>query len=102
MTAVTYSRNSPYYTTPQVSKHVDYLDFWSGITVPPQTTDTIMILESKYHNRPDLLAYDLYGSPRLWWIFSLRNPDVIKDPIWDFNTGITIYTPSKESLKRYT
>lgn len=101
MTKVTYSKNSPYYGTEQTVKYLDYLDYWAGITIPPNSNDVLLILDSKHSKRPDLLSYDLYGTAQLWWVFMVRNPDVIKDPIYDFVTGITIYAPSKDNLKRF-
>lgn len=102
MTKVTYIKSSPYQSTPQVNRYLDYLDFWSGVTILPSNDDTLLTLESKYNKRPDLLSFDLYQTPQLWWTFMIRNPDVIRDPINDFLTGIMIYTPSKEQIKRYT
>ena len=48
--------------------------------------------------RPDLLAYDRYGSSRYWWLFAMRNKDIIIDPIQDFKTGITIRIPKLENV----
>jgi hypothetical protein len=101
MTTVTYNKNSPYYGTDQVMKYIDYLGFWKGIAVLPNSNDMLMILDSKYNKRPDLLSFDLYGTAQLWWVFMIRNPDVIRDPIYDFITGINLYTPSRDSLKRF-
>ena len=52
---------------------------------------------NRYHRRPDLLAYDLYGSSRHWWIFAHYNRDILKDPINDYVSGITITIPKKQS-----
>jgi hypothetical protein len=52
-----------------------------------------------YSQRPDLLAYDLYGSAKLWWVFSVRNPDVIKDPIYDFVEGAIIRIPRQDDIE---
>ena len=101
MTKATYLKSSPYYKTEQVNQYLDYLGFWSGISIPVSTDDTLMTLESKYTKRPDLLAFDMYQTPQLWWTFIVRNPDVIRDPINDFLPGITIYVPSKELMQRY-
>lgn len=102
MTSVTYLPSSLYYATPQVNVNgVSYLDFWTAQIIPASSNDTLMILDNKYQYRADLLSYDLYGTPQLWWVFMLRNPDVIKDPIWDFVTGITIYAPAKAILSGY-
>jgi hypothetical protein len=45
-----------------------------------------------------LLAYDLYGSTKLWWVFAQRNMNVIKDPVYDMVTGTKIYLPQGSKL----
>lgn len=101
MTKVIYNKNSVYFDTQQISKYVDYLDYWNGYFVNPTTDDTLVVLDSKYNKRPDLLSFNTYNTPQLWWVFMLRNPDVIKDPINDFVTGINIYIPSTDSVRRF-
>jgi len=97
-----YLPSSPYYNTPQVNvDNLPYLDFWSQVFVRPNNSDTLMTLDPMYQYRADLLSYSLYGTPQLWWVFMLRNPNIIKDPIWDFVTGITIYVPTRTSLSGY-
>ena len=102
MTVTKYLPSSPYFNTAQtVVSGVPYLDFWNEIILLPSTTDTLISLEPKYQYRADLLSNDIYGTPQLWWVFMLRNPDVIKDPIWDFITGINIYTPAKTNMNGF-
>lgn len=101
MSAINYNKNSPYYKTPQISKYVDYLDFWTARIIPPNLDDTLITLDPKYDKRPDLLAYDLYNNPQLWWVFAARNPDVIKDPIYDFKANTTLYAPTSNNLGNY-
>ena len=60
--------------------------------------DQVYTIERTYAYRPDLLAYDLYGSPRLWWVFAQRNPDEIEDPIYDFKPGVTIKLPKPGNI----
>ena len=98
MSQVTYNRNSFYNNTTQVTNYVGYLDFWNGKYILPKGTDTLIIVDDMYTHRPDLLSYDLYGSTQLLWVFMLRSPNIIKDPIWDFVGGIQIYVPSKDTL----
>tara|TARA_B100000035_G_scaffold47562_1_gene36241 strand:- start:174 stop:476 length:303 start_codon:yes stop_codon:yes gene_type:complete len=54
----------------------------------------IVTLESKYHKRPDVLAHDLYGNSRLWWVFAHLNPDSLKNPIKDFQQGMKLRVPT--------
>jgi|SRR5210317_1275296 len=92
-----YSKSSPYAET----KVVDdvYLDVLNIRPVPALSSDVLYEIESQYHHRPDLLAYDLYDDPKLWWVFAHRNMDVIVDPIYDFESGVSIYIPTGPALK---
>jgi hypothetical protein len=69
--------------------------------VPAEADDVRYVIENQYRNRPDLLAYDLYGNAKLWWVFVQRNMSVIKDPIYDFVPGRTIYLPKQTNLEQY-
>ena len=64
--------------------------------------DEEYIINAAYAERPDLLAFNLYGSSRLWCVFSLRNPDLLKDPISDFKAGVKIFLPSAENVNLIT
>ena len=99
---VTYEKNSPYYQTNQKDNYVSYLDYWNGQFILPRSTDSIYEIAGSYNNRPDLLSFQLYGTSMLWWVFALRNPNILIDPVWDFVPGVTIYVPAKESLIRIT
>lgn len=68
--------------------------------VPAYSDDPIYTIEPQYNHRPDLLAYDMYGDHRLWWIFAQRNLDAIEDPIYDIVAGTQIYLPDKERVLR--
>ena len=92
-----YSKTSPYFETPQDAYA---LGFFSPRTITAEPDDTEYTIERTYAYRPDLLAYDLYGSPRLWWVFAQRNPDQLEDPIYDFKPGVTVQLPKKENLLR--
>jgi hypothetical protein len=88
--ATTYSKSSPYYGTP---KWGNFLDIWQPRTFDMSPSDVVYQIDNFYNLRPDLLAYDLYKDSSLWWVFSVRNPNTIKDPIFDFTTGKIIYIP---------
>ena len=75
------------------------LDVLTIRAVPAESDDAKYTLETQYTYRPDLLAYDIYGSPKLWWVFAQRNMDVIKDPVYDMVAGTTIYLPKADTLK---
>ena len=87
----TYSNESPYANTQIVNGQ--YLGFLKIRPVPAYDDDILYTIESQYQHRPDLLAYDLYGSVKLWWVFAQRNMNVLKDPVYDMVTGTRIYLP---------
>lgn len=93
-----YKTTSPYYKTKQNKL---YLELLTIRPIPAEADDFLYTIENQYENRPDLLAYDLYGTPKLWWVFVQRNMDTIKDPIFDFVPGAKIYIPKKSNLERY-
>jgi hypothetical protein len=45
------------------------------------------------------LAFDLYQDAKLWWVFAQRNRSVLKDPIYDFSPGTTIYCPANNNIE---
>ena len=91
----TYSKTSPYYNTGMYGK---FLDIMSPRVISKNSNDTGFTINKTYEYRPDLLAYDLYGDASLWWVFAARNPNVLKDPLFDFVPGTVIYIPLKENL----
>ena len=56
--------------------------------------DPVIDSTNKYNNRPDLLANELYGNSKLWWVFAEFNPDTLNDPIVDFVAGLKIKVPT--------
>lgn len=93
--AAKYSSSSPWFNTKLTS---NYLDVLSIRPVSSEVDDFLYSIEPQYTNRPDLLAFDLYGDSRLWWVFIQRNLDVLEDPIFDFVPGTKIYLPKSSSL----
>jgi hypothetical protein len=61
--------------------------------------DTYWTITPTYEYRPDLLANDIYDDSSLWWVFAARNPNRIKDPLFDFVAGTSIYLPQLNSLR---
>lgn len=92
----TYSKTSPYYGTPQFGP---FLDTWKSKTIAPAVDDAHYQIDPVYNLRPDVLAYDLYKDSNLWWVFAIRNPDVLKDPLFGFRTGVIIYVPTLATIK---
>lgn len=71
-----------------------YLDLWQPRKVASSEFDKIIKIPPEYDRRPDMLSHYEYGTPRLWWVFTIRNPDVLVDPIEDFKAGVEIYVPA--------
>jgi hypothetical protein len=91
-----YKSTSSYYTT---SKNEFYLDLMVNRPIPKLVDDKLFTINQTYSLRPDLLAYDLYGKADLWWVFAMRNPNTLKDPLYDFRVGTEIYLPTLETLR---
>jgi hypothetical protein len=87
----TYSKASPYYGTQLWGQ---FLDVWPGKTIEPDVSDAVYQIDSQYNLRPDLLAHDIYKDSNLWWVFAVRNPDILLDPLMNFTTGTIIYVPT--------
>ena len=92
-----YSSTSPYFATTQSNTA---LDIFVPRPITAEGDDQFYTIERTYAYRPDLLAYDLYGTPRLWWVFAQRNPDEIEDPIYDFKPGVTIQLPKPANISK--
>jgi len=93
-----YPASSPYYRTDIVNSK--FLDVMINRPIPMQPSDIYWEITTVYEYRPDLLAYDLYADSRLWWVFASRNPNRLKDPYFDFVTGVGIYLPKAELLNQ--
>ena len=53
--------------------------------------EKIMVITKGTEFRPDLVAYDFYGSVDFWW--AIMEANGIYD-IWDFKAGRTIFLPN--------
>jgi hypothetical protein len=91
-----YSATSRYYNT-GYSQY--YLDLWVNRPIPKESDDLLMKINTVYEYRPDLLAYDLYETPTLWWVFYQRNPNTLTAPPLDFKAGVDIYLPKITTLR---
>lgn len=91
-----YDATSPYYITPQTRFG---LGIMANRPVPKKASDQLFTINLTYQYRPDLLAFDLYGDSRLWWVFYQRNPNTLNNPIADFDIGVEIYLPTLETIK---
>lgn len=95
MSLVTYEKTSLYAKTDFFG---NYLDVATFPDIPKLVDDVRLVINKTYQFRPDLLAFDLYGDSNLWWVFAMRNPNAIQDPIFDMQVGRTIFIPKKETI----
>ena len=91
-----YNSTSPYFTTPYAQF---YLDIMTNRVIPKELDDQLFQINETYQYRPDILAFDLYDLPDLWWVFYQRNPNTLTAPPWDFVAGETIYLPKITTLQ---
>jgi hypothetical protein len=96
MANTTYSATSAYYET---KVEDGYLGLLVNRDFPKLPEDRLFTINQTYHLRPDMLAYDLYNKSDLWWVFAQRNPNTLKDPMYDFRVGTQIYLPQLDTLK---
>ena len=94
--AANYDSTSPYFTT---NYSQFYLDFMNNRAVPKDPDDVLWEITEVYQYRPDLLAYDLYQTSTLWWVFYQRNPNTLQAPPLDFKAGTIIYLPKLTTLR---
>ena len=92
---VTYRRNSVY---AQTEFRDFYLDLWNPPEVAVTADDLRITVTAAQAGRPDLLSQELYGTPRLWWVFAMRNPDLLKDRVNDLVAGLEIFAPQPSNL----
>ena len=92
-----YKITSPWHDTAMAN---GYLGNFNIRPVSAEPDDIPYTIDPHYNYRPDLLSQDLYGTPKLWWVFTQRNMNVIRDPIFDFKVGTLIYLPKKTPLFR--
>lgn len=91
-----YDSTSPYFLT---GYSQFFLDTMVNRPIPKETDDVLYKINSTYQYRPDLLAYDLYDTPSLWWVFYQRNPNTLTAPPLDFKVDTEIYLPKITTLR---
>mgnify|MGYP001118834573 CR=1 FL=1 len=93
-----YLKTSPYSNT-TISSNGE-LETLKIRPIPADDDDFLYEIEPQYTHRPDLLAFDVYGTSKLWWVFAQRNLDVLKDPVFDLRPGVKIFLPKSSELKK--
>ena len=91
-----YPSTSPYFNT-GITQF--YLDVMVNRPIPKLPDDLQFEINQTYQYRPDMLAFDLYETPTLWWVFYQRNPNALQAPPLDFKVGTVIYLPKITTLQ---
>ena len=94
--AANYDSTSAYFTTGYTQF---YLDVMTNRPIPKEQDDQLWVITETYQYRPDLLAFDLYDTSTLWWVFYQRNPNTLQAPPLDFKAGEVIYLPKLSTLR---
>jgi hypothetical protein len=91
-----YSNSSNYAQTTQNKK---YLNIYNPKLKNANLSQQVKLvkIDNRYHKRPDLFAFEIYGNSRYWWVFVHYNRDKLRDPINDFVAGLEIKVPSKST-----
>jgi hypothetical protein len=91
-----YGATSPYYAT---GSSQFFLDVMVDRPIPKEDDDQTFVINLTYQYRPDLLAFDLYGTGELWWVFYQRNPNTLTAPPLDFTVGTQIFLPKISTIQ---
>jgi hypothetical protein len=91
-----YTATSPYF---QTGYSQFFLDVMVNRPIPKDPDDRLFTINQTYQYRPDLLAFDLYDTPTLWWVFYQRNPNTLQAPPLDFKIDTVIYLPKITTLR---
>jgi hypothetical protein len=91
-----YDATSPYFDT---GYSQFFLNPMVNRPIPREDDDTTFVINLTYQYRPDLLAFDLYGTGALWWVFYQRNPNTLQAPPLDFAVGKQIFLPKLATLR---
>jgi hypothetical protein len=92
----TYQSTSPYFLT---GYSQFFLDVMVNRPIPKSPDDITFLINQTYQYRPDLLSFDLYETPNLWWVFYQRNPNTLTKPPLDFVIDTLIYLPKISTLR---
>lgn len=89
-------RKSRYVQGGSTEVHPTRLGWWERRNIPRANDDISVTIDQKYTKRPDLVAYDAYGSASLQWLVLQFNN--ILDINTEFVEGKTIFLPTEQRL----
>lgn len=65
---------------------------WEPIEIPTSASDKYLTVGDSHAGRLDLISYEAYGTPELWWVLAEANN--IAFPPSDLVVGMVIRVPS--------
>lgn len=90
-----------FYNNRSFLKDTPFRNFYLDTSNLPKITSNrgnLVQVPADCEHRIDLFSYQQYGSSRLWWLIALANADTIKDPIWDFKSGMYVFVPKDNAI----
>lgn len=91
-----FNKDSRYVQGGQTTAFSNRLGWWERYTFQPAFDDHIITLTAEYAQRPDKLAFDLYGKASLMWVILQYNN--INDINEEFIEGNIVKAPTRERL----
>lgn len=79
-----------------VESYPNRIGWWERVQYQFSDSDVELTLPAKYNKRPDLVAFEMYGSSRLQWLILQYNN--IIDINTEFVTGKTIRLPLRSRV----
>ena len=77
------------------------LDPYVDMGIELDDSDYFIQVEPKFSGKPGWLSNELFGTPRMAWVFMIFNPSIISDPITDIKDGMSLRVTTKERLLAY-
>jgi hypothetical protein len=74
-----------------------FLGYYVHTKIEAREDDHYVEVDHRWTHRPDLLAHDLYGDAKYWYVIPMRNG--FEDPYFDLTYGRTIIIPNKEYIE---
>lgn len=72
------------------------LGWWERKLYTSSSDDIMLVLTSRYHQRPDILSYDVYGKATYMWLVLQYNS--ILDVTTEFVAGKEIHLPTPKRI----
>ena len=90
--------SNQYSATPVTDFYLDLAKLPTATELLKNKTAEIIVVDSKFEHRPDLLSYELYGNSSYWWVIVLLNRTQLEDPIRDLKAGMMLRVLPKTAI----